>query len=38
MKRTFWAIFALLITGAIILEGQEQKSNYNGLNLGMGNL
>jgi len=38
MKKSLWVAMGLLISGAIILEGQEQKSTYNGLNLSMGNL
>ena len=38
MKKSLCVAMGLLIYGAIILEGQEQTSTYNGLNLGMGNL
>ena len=38
MKKAAWIVLGLLISGALLLEAQEQKSNYNGLNLGMGNL
>jgi hypothetical protein len=38
MRKTLWFMLGLLISGAIILRGQDQKSTYNGLNLGMGNL
>ncbi len=38
MKKFVCAGISLLILGAIILEAQEPKLTYNGLNLGMGNL
>jgi hypothetical protein len=38
MKKAVWIVLGLLISGALLLEAQEQKSNYSGLNLGMGNL
>jgi len=38
MKKTVWFVLGLLICGALALDAQEQKSTYNGLNLGMGNL
>ncbi len=38
MKRTIVIAMGLLIAGAVVIEGQEQKPGYNGLNLGMGNL
>ena len=38
MKKNVWVVLGLLISGALLVEAQEPKSNYNGLNLGMGNL
>ena len=38
MKKNLWFVLGLLMSGALLLEAQEQKSGYNGLNLGMGNL
>ena len=38
MKKSIWFVLGLLISGGLLMEAQEQKSNYNGLNLGMGNL
>jgi hypothetical protein len=38
MKRSLWLILGLLISGALVMEAQEPKSTYNGLDQGMGNL
>ncbi|MFB3922624.1 MAG: glycoside hydrolase family 172 protein [Terriglobia bacterium] len=38
MRRIFWVVFGLIVSGALLVEAQEQKSDYNGLNLGLGNL
>jgi len=38
MKKTVWVVLGLLISGVLLLEAQEQKSTYNGLDQGMGNL
>ncbi len=38
MKKIVWVVLSLIISGALLAEAQEQKSSYNGLNLGMGNL
>ncbi len=38
MKRGVWLGLGLIIFGVFVLGAEEQKSNYNGLNLGMGNL
>ena len=38
MKNAAGVSAGLLIAAALMLGAQEHKSNYNGLNLGMGNL
>ena len=38
MKKTTWWFVILLFSSAMIGAAAEQKSTYNGLNLGMGNL
>jgi hypothetical protein len=38
MKKAAWSGLCLILFGVIVLGAQEQESNYNGLNLGMGNL
>jgi hypothetical protein len=38
MKKAVWVVLGLLVSGALVLEAQEQKSTYSGLNLGLGNL
>jgi hypothetical protein len=38
MKRAVWSGLCLILFAVIVLGAQGQESNYNGLNLGMGNL
>jgi hypothetical protein len=38
IKKSVWLVFGLLVAGALPLNGQDQKSIYNGLNLSLGNL
>jgi hypothetical protein len=38
MKKAGWLFVVLLVSSATLCEAVEQKSTYNGLNLGMGNL
>ena len=38
MKKFVWLVLGLIISGALLLEAQEQKSTYSGLDQGMGNL
>ncbi len=38
MKKTVGLGMCLIVFGVIVLGAQNQESNYNGLNLGMGNL
>ncbi|MBZ5516645.1 MAG: DUF2961 domain-containing protein [Acidobacteriia bacterium] len=37
MKKPVWVVLGLILSGTLLLA-QGQKSDYNGLNLGMGNL
>ncbi len=38
MRKSAWVVLGLLISGALLVEAQEQKSTYSGLDQGMGNL
>jgi hypothetical protein len=38
VKKTTWLFVTLLFSSSLVGEAAEQKSTYNGLNLGMGNL
>ena len=38
MKKFVWLVLGLIISGALLLEAQEKKSTYSGLDQGMGNL
>jgi len=38
MKKSVWVALGLIVSGALVLFAQDQKSNYNGLNLSLGNL
>ena len=38
MKKSVWVALGLIVSGALVLFAQDQKSNYNGLNLGLGDL